>query len=63
MAQGGNKESQAFREGKFQPRENQGPDTETRVQYPEPTTLRGQVGKQNSGSEVSQNGAREKIEM
>lgn len=37
--------------------------TETRVQYPEPTTLRGQVGKQNTGSEVSQNGAREKIEM
>lgn len=34
MAQGGSKESQAFREGKFQPRENQGPDTETRVQYP-----------------------------
>lgn len=63
MAQGGSKESQAFREGKFQPRENQGPDTETRVQYPEPTTLGGQVGKQSSGSEVSQNGAREKIEM
>lgn len=63
MAQGRSKESQAFREGKSQPRENQGPDTETRVQYPEPTALRGQVGKQNSGSEVSQNGAREKIEM
>lgn len=63
MVQGRSKESQAFREGKFQPRENQGPDTETRVQYLEPTTLRGQVGKQNTGSEVSQNGAREKIEM